>query len=331
MRTLNEVARALGGDIVGRHSAAVPGPNHSRKDRSLSIKISPSAPDGFVCFSHAGDDWRTCRDYVRQRLGLGEWQPGDGREQQRAIGPDFVGKWDLAVIDEETDAIRPYTEDEMHRIEGARRLWDECIDPRGTPVQAYLQTRGLTLHADLCGAVLRYHPAMPCRNESTGNSERLPCLVAAFRSVDTDEVVAIHRTRLHRSELWPLVDVRLTYGPLYRAAIKLAPLGNELMLGEGLETSLSPREAGETFPCWAAGSAGMIAKFPVLDGVDKLLLAGEMDKDDPTRPNKANQNAINTCRRRWHRAGRQTVVLKPTVGEDMNSSLMAAKMTGTAA
>jgi hypothetical protein len=331
MLTLTAMARTLGGEVIGRDRIAAPGPGHSPRDRSLSIRLCATAPDGFLCYSHAGDDWRVCRDYIRAKLGLPDWQPGDNREKQRTIGPDFVEKWDLAAIDEEADTIRPYTADELQRIENARRLWDECVDPIGTIAEDYLRTRGLTLHADLAGPTLRYHPKMPCRNEDTGNTDHLPCLVAAFRSIDTDEIVAIHRTRLHRPALWPTVGVRLTYGPLYRAAIKLAPLGNELMLGEGLETSMSPREAGKTFPCWAAGSASMIAKFPVLEGVSKLLLAAEMDKDDSRRPNKANGRAIHACRLRWHRAGRKTVVLKPTVGDDLNATLMAAKTAGAAA
>jgi putative DNA primase/helicase len=34
------------------------------------VRLSPSAPDGFIVFSHAGDDWRESRDYVRERMGL---------------------------------------------------------------------------------------------------------------------------------------------------------------------------------------------------------------------------------------------------------------------
>jgi hypothetical protein len=292
--------------------------------------LCSSAPDGFTVYSHAGDDWQICKDYVRRRLGMPDWQPGD-REHERTIDPAKVIQFDRAALETEIETIRPYTEDDLRRIENARRLWDECVDPRGTPAEDYLRTRALTIHDDLAGSVLRFHPKMPCRNEDTGQHDYLPCLVACFRSFDTDEVVAIHRTRLHRPDLWPKVGTRLTYGPLYRAAIKLAPVETELMICEGLETAMSPRESGMTVPCWAAGSAGMIGKFPVLDGVSKLMLAAEMDKDDSTKPNKANERAINACRLRWHRAGRKTVVLKPSIGDDLNATLMAARAAGAAA
>ena len=70
MMDIHSLARALGGEVVGGQVLA-PGPGgHSRKDRSLSVRLTLTAPDGFLAFSHAGDDWRACRDYVRERLGL---------------------------------------------------------------------------------------------------------------------------------------------------------------------------------------------------------------------------------------------------------------------
>ena len=69
MFDLKVLARLLDGDVSGSQVVA-PGPGHSRKDRSLSVRLSPSAPDGFIVFSHAGDDWRESRDYVRERMGL---------------------------------------------------------------------------------------------------------------------------------------------------------------------------------------------------------------------------------------------------------------------
>jgi hypothetical protein len=57
---------ALGGVVVGGQVLR-PGPGHSPGDRSLSVTISANS-DGIVVYSHAGDDWRICRDHVRARL-----------------------------------------------------------------------------------------------------------------------------------------------------------------------------------------------------------------------------------------------------------------------
>src|SRR5207247_9655898 len=73
-----QVAAALGGEGSGGEVIA-PGPNHSPKDRWLSIKLEASAPDGMVVHSFAGDDPLTCKDYVRERLGMVRWEPSRPR------------------------------------------------------------------------------------------------------------------------------------------------------------------------------------------------------------------------------------------------------------
>jgi len=81
--TLREIARALGGEISGR-SVSAPGPGHSAKDRSLSITLSPLAPNGFLVNSFAGDDPLNCLDYVRARLRLAPFGFG-GKRSIRAV------------------------------------------------------------------------------------------------------------------------------------------------------------------------------------------------------------------------------------------------------
>ena len=88
MFTLSELAHALGGDVVGRQVLA-PGPGHSPKDRSLSITIFGDGPDGFLAFSHSGDHFAACRDYVRARLGLplhAPRRPSEGRGRPPSRG-----------------------------------------------------------------------------------------------------------------------------------------------------------------------------------------------------------------------------------------------------
>jgi putative DNA primase/helicase len=82
MMDLRAIARALGGEVTGREVLA-PGPSHSRKDRSLSVRLSPTARDGFIVYSFAGDVRRECREHVRNRLGLlgdtGPLRPSEAR------------------------------------------------------------------------------------------------------------------------------------------------------------------------------------------------------------------------------------------------------------
>ena len=68
------LARALGGEASGNNVRA-PGPGHSAEDRSLSIRVDPGAPDGFVIDSFAGNDWQQWRDYLRQKARLDPFRP----------------------------------------------------------------------------------------------------------------------------------------------------------------------------------------------------------------------------------------------------------------
>ena len=80
---LKSLARALGGKTSNGQVLA-PGPGHSSADRSLSVKLDNSAPDGFVVHSFSGNDPIACRDYVRQKLGLSAFKP-NGRNHQNGV------------------------------------------------------------------------------------------------------------------------------------------------------------------------------------------------------------------------------------------------------
>jgi putative DNA primase/helicase len=310
MMNVAQMAKALGGDVVGRNSVLAPGPGHSRCDRSLSVRLDANAPDGFLTYSHAGDDWKICRDYVAERLGLPPWEPGD--EQQRTVPKEHIAKWDLAAINADA-AEGPrewWTEDELKRIGNARAIWNEARDPRGTLAEKYLrQERALTLPDELAGRVLRFHPATPWRIEESGQTDRVPALIVPFRSIDDDAITAVHRTALYADGT---KRDRRMLGIVLRAAVKLDAIGAELAIAEGVETALAARQLGFA-PAWALGSAGAISKFPVLEGVNKLTLLAENDQSNAT--------AVRYCGKRWHRAGRKVRIVQPTVGSDLNDVL----------
>jgi RecA-family ATPase len=91
MLSLREIAAAMGGEVSGKQVLA-PGPGHSAGDRSLSIKINDAGDDIVVC-SFASDDALACKDFVRSKLGLPEWQP-----RRRSLGNGYSAADEIGNI-----------------------------------------------------------------------------------------------------------------------------------------------------------------------------------------------------------------------------------------
>jgi len=276
--TLSDAARRLGGEVCGRQIVC-PGPGHSPRDRSLCVRLDPEAPDGYVVHSFAGDDPLACRDHVRDRLGLPPWAPGRCTRYVRRPAP----RARLAADDGHRE-----------RIARAGTIWGATVDPRGTPAERYLRSRGLALDGDLA-EVVRWHP------ESRA-------MVAIMRDIITDTPCGVHRTYLDGAGR--KIERRML-GRARRAAIKLDADGDVttgLIIGEGVETCLTARQAGLR-PVWALGSAGAIAAFPVLAGVEAITILAEHDNTG------TNRRAAEQCAGRYLAAGREVWIVDPPRGD----------------
>lgn len=296
MMPLSAIAKALGG-VVSSGQVMAPGPGHRPHDRSMAVKIGEGG--NLIVHSHAGDDAMTCKAYVEQKLGI-VWQPerdeGNGAAQaiarmqaraSKANGHNGNGPEPHQPVD--------------NRQTYALRLWAEAVDPRGTIVETYLASRRLDLPDGVAMSAIRFHPSCPF-----GPGVRLPCMVAAMRSIETGAVVAIHRTAL--TEDGRKID-RKMLGPADGAAIMLGELDAErgaLTIGEGVESALSGLSMGYA-PAWAMGTAGGIGKLPVLHGVDSLTILGERDGG-------ASAKAIRQVGCAWREAEREVFIALPKVG-----------------
>jgi putative DNA primase/helicase len=209
------------------------------------------------------------------------------------------GQADDATLNSAADRIHIQSA-RSTKIRDALLLWSLGVDPLGTPVDTYLQSRRLELDDAVCGEVLRWHP-------------RLRAMLALFRNIVTNEPQAISRTFLDREAR---KRERKFLGPVGGAAIKLDADEDVLAglhIGEGIETCMTARMLGLR-PAWALGSAGEITKFPVLNGIECLTLLREHDE--------ANKRASDACAARWHAAGREVINFLPRAGKDVNDSVM---------
>jgi hypothetical protein len=290
---LEELAGALGGEVSGGRVLA-PGPNHSAADRSLSVWPTKNSA-GFSVHSFSGDDRLACIQHVKALLD----------PEKRAA---------LAKLGAEPAARKSAEADRPQKVEQAREIWKASVSPVQTLAEVYLwRARRLDLPPEVAGEVIRYHPAAPWKDLVTKKTFHAPCMIAAMRSIATDEIVGVQRTRLTIDG--KKIDRRYT-GVVGAAAIKLdADVGVEqgLHVGEGLETTLAARAMGLK-PAWALGSAGAIKNFPLLAGVECLSILVELDAG-------ASDKASAECAERWHAAGREVITLAPKTGKDFNDLL----------
>lgn len=299
--SLRAIAGALGGQVIGREVLA-PGPNHSRKDRSLAIRPSPAFPSGFVVRSYAGDDWRTCRDYVARRLGIDTRHPVQGSPIDRRK-------------EEAAEAAA-----NAERSRRAVRLFYEAHGPYRSPVETYLRSRNVALPKMSAGEWVRFHSNCPFAGKRT---YAMVCLV---RDMVTDEPKAIHRTALDHDGRAIEINgnKRLSFGPIGGGAIKITPHADvfqELGIGEGLETTLSLphiREFGER-PLWALLSAGNLSNLPMFLGLKKLWIAVDHDP--------AGLRASRELAACWRAAEREARLFIPTTPKlDLNDLAMGGRL-----
>lgn len=193
----------------------------------------------------------------------------------------------------------------VQKRESALNLFADALPALGTVVERYLATRGITLRDDM---PIKYLPNHLDRD----GGKRWPVMVALM--VDcAGTPQAIHRTFLapDGSGKAPIATPRKTLGMVAGAAVRLAPIADRLIIGEGIETSVS---AGLMMgaPAWAAISAPNLEfKLKLPDCIREIIVAA--DHDGP------GLKAARAALARWKAEGRAVKIARPqTPGQDFN-------------
>jgi putative DNA primase/helicase len=253
--TLRDIVRALGGDLYdGGRRANIPAPGHSRADRSVSLWLK----DGRLFVHTFGDgDWRAVLDHLRAlRLVAPSGAPRGG--EGLASGPDSPGRRTRRAV--------------------ATQLWASGRTTFGAPSEFYLRNRHVT--RDLPGPwVLRHVQDAPVAVYRPGRLHR-PALLAAIHAVD-GELTAVEITYLtptgHRDDRLRLPRKTVGIAPA-GCAVRLDPPDREMLVGEGVCTTLS---ASERFalPGWALMSTRNLRSWTPPGGVRAVLIAGDRGRD----------------------------------------------------
>jgi hypothetical protein len=88
-----------------------------------------------------------------------------------------------------------------------------------------------------------------------------------------------------------------------------------LHLAEGVETALTVMAWGLR-PMWATGSTSLMAKFPVLGGIEALTMIIDNDQ------NRAGEEAAREAEDRWRAANREVRLRRPNQIGDFNDAVV---------
>ena len=262
----DNIVRALNAKRNGR-SWLARCPVHDDRTPSLSIA---QAEDRVLVHCHAGCSQEAVINALRSR---GLW-PGEATH--------------AAPRPRQPQAPPPKPDDLAAKKSYVRRIWSEAGPVAATPAERYfLERRQLDVsHLNLTHA-LRWHRG-------------IHAVVGLMRDAVSGEATGVHRAFLDGEGA---KIERKMFGP--QGAVRLSPddlVTMGLGITEGIEDGLAVLLSGWA-PIWAATSAGAMARFPVLAGIEALTIFA--DADD-TGIDKARE-----CAARWHAAGREVRIVHP--------------------
>ena len=195
--------------------------------------------------------------------------------------------------------------------DSGRALWAATETVLGQAVAVgYLQARACVLPP--ADSDLRCMPALRHPSGYIG-----PALVALITDVCTGAPLSLHRTWIkpdgNKADVSP-PRLLLKDHPIAGGVIRLWPdeaVTAGLGIAEGIETALSLAH-GFT-PVWSLIDAGHLAKFPLLNGIEELIIAA--DNDD------AGRKAANECAARWADHAAVRIISADTDGCDLNDEV----------
>jgi hypothetical protein len=202
--------------------------------------------------------------------------------------------------------------EERARQATAIERWEQGVPLIGTIAERYLrETRCISIPPP-GAAALRFHPAAPIGYAES--SPKLPAMLAAIQDRH-GTVFGIQATFLEvaaegmvRRRTRP---PKLTFGTMQDGLVRLARVGGELAIAEGIESALSFQQLTRTkkrpngIPCWATLGLARLAAV-VLPATAELIIAADRGE--------AGLKQAEIAARRWQMAGRLVTIRPPPEG-----------------
>ncbi|WP_406625190.1 toprim domain-containing protein [Acidovorax sp. SDU_ACID1] len=161
-----------------------------------------------------------------------------------------------------------------------QRIWDDARPVTvGDEVDRYLRGRGLDLPE--YPPSLRFHPALGYyQKEGVAKARKVADHPAMLARVEGAQgAVTLHRTYLHAGRKLDAPDAKkVLSGGFSGAAVRLAEVGEELAVCEGIETGIAVMLATGK-PVWCALGSGNLERLWVPDTVRVICVYGDNDAD----------------------------------------------------
>lgn len=283
------IASALGGHRAG-NSWMARCPSHD--DSTPSLSITETRNGKLLVHCHAGCEQTAVIAALQDR---GLWAPGSANIEHR--------------YDPRSDRTSN-RDDDNARTANALQLWCAGRPTDETLVQVYLRSRGIRIALP---ATIKFHAGLKHRTNSIW-----PAMIGLVTRGPDNRPMGVHRTFLARdgNGKAPVDPAKMMLGPCRGGAVRLAPAGHPLMIGEGIETCLAAMQA-TGHGAWAALSTSGLRTLDLpLDIEDVIVLA---DGDEP------GEASARDCALRWKRQGRRVRIARPPQGMDFNDLLKARK------
>lgn len=244
-----ELCHSLGGRRAGSNYIACC-PAHSDHTPSLSIADGEDGRLLVHCFG--GCTFEQVTDALRT---LGLWHIGVPPYRPRASTRQTRG--------------RQFDRD-PERIAAALRIWSAAVAPADTVVERYLRDERRIKLQPNCD--IRFHPSL-----KHASGVQLPGMVALVTDCLSGQPIGIHRTFLTNEGKKPSVTpCRMMLGNCAGGVVRLGPPSATVIIGEGIETTLSGM-VGTTFTGWAALSASNLPNIRLPVSVTEVILIADGD------------------------------------------------------
>ena len=111
----------------------------------------------------------------------------------------------------------------------------------------------------------------------------------------------------------PITPNKMDLGAAKGTALRLAPVAEELLVGEGIETTLSAMQLDGGHPGWAAGSAMALRLMVLPPAVSSVIILADGEE--------AGRHAARAAAARWLGEGRRVRIAYAPEGKDFNDVL----------